>query len=324
MEAADRSDMTDFVPEPENALELTDPLDIKRLEARLRGTYRSGWSTLKNGAASSLRSAALQTQELLSNLGNIEKKNEPGAAAFITSLNYDLAILGPSLGTVLLAAAALESYLRLGLQVAMELSRPRNGRRGFSRTLLARLGEFDRANPEEKVRQLVSALRAGSIDGIDTAIGETRALFRYRNDCMHDAPTLIASLTRELKAQDRRAPHKDAGLDICGYPRLANNLRPVRLIHAMRAICAHDMVVGAIDGHTRGSKWNDAVRSIDAASRGFHTIAEMFSKSPPWSAIEEVAAAWEAEGERVATSSLADSAAFLQDLNRRQNVKRVK
>lgn len=314
--------MSDLLPDSSLQPDSSDPDHIARIIDYMAGTYNVGWGVLKSAAVSSIMLAVERTNRQLEALPRIAAKTKkPGEASLVILFNYGLYTLGPCLGALLLTAFSMESFVRLGYYVALEHRRTRAQRRkGFDDLMTANLARFEEKSFSDRVGLLAREL---SCDMLDRAgIKRCDDLVRYRNDCVHDSPILWLGPQTTQRIQGKKHP-RPANVDprIGPYERLSMANRPVRLKHVIHAVNAHD---GLISHFYRVglSGWIDDMRSYDLTI-GDGRLANATISTIPWSLVKHVSKQWEAEGERMANITLAESEDYLIDLKRRSALKPI-
>lgn len=306
-------------------LDPDDPAYYDRLEERLTGTYNTGWCTLKMAAASSIMLAAERTSKLLALWDRIRQKVADRAEAkFLVDFNYDIHALGPCLSSVLLTAFSLESFLRLSMHVALEIARTDSRRReGFDAVTVARLKSFEELSFEKKLNALAVQLKCPSLARHDQRQQTARDLIAYRNECVHETPSVTLGFGKFEKALTGR--ERQPGLiekKMAGYERLSLSNRPVRLKHVVKAVEAHDAIVRHFLAQLKGSRWHQEMRALDA-SLGDGTLATCLVSTIRWSTVRQLSRAWEDGPERDKPTAK-ENREFGLSIRRRTQLKEVR
>lgn len=269
----------DKLPDPRNAAY------TRAVVNWLAGTYSAGWGSLKQATMSGAIAAGHGTSTILGTWQRIrDKRTAPAEADFLMDLNYDSAIFGPSLGTVVLAAFAIESFVRLGYVVALEQRRSRQARaKGRDQILDTELAKFDGASTQT----LLSLLRKVAGYKYRKEIEDPlKVLFAYRNSVAHDSPVVMLRSGQPEPAYPRSRQPK--ALD--PFERLHESRRPVRVKQVIASIRAHDNFVShAIAAATRKG-WTSQVTALGSP---FLTISEAIPGHRWWSQLRAVSEAWE-------------------------------
>lgn len=306
-----------------DAMPSPDATDHSRaLQEWLAGSYQSSWSDLRFAAYSGALCALVGAQRVRDGIpGFIAKARSQGEATFVLSFNHRISVLGPALGTVTTAAFALESFLRLGYVVAVELvaERSRTQRAGgFDALLKKRLLAFDNLAASQRLEALLTVTRARKRGAPRRQVVD---LFQFRNEVAHDSPILH---TRHLGAQKppRNGRELRARQRIGPYELLKSTERAVRLCHVLFAIHAHDDFVQHVFGTARLKGWAAAVRAATIISGD--RIQDIAPNSDWYTALVSTADHWESEIEPRFPEDLRQILTLRDEMARRVRIKRLK
>ena len=293
-----------------------------RMAEWLAGSYQSSWPVLKSATYSSALTATVGTRRVLDLLPTIDAKATcPPEGGLVLSLNYLVSILGPSLGTVMLASFATESFVRLGYATALELASGRSHADrtvGFDAVQVARLTEFDTLDAPTRVRELFRAAKIPSERQVTRPIEE---LIKFRNDVAHDAPAIHTRAGDLIATPTRKSANRQKRLRIGAYESIANEQRPVRLKQVCAAIAAHDNLVAHCANRSTLTSWLEVTSGI-GPSLGL-LIREIAPKSNWYRDVERLAKAWERVAEPMFTATVEEELAFRDTVARRVKVKLV-
>lgn len=288
----------------------------------LEGTYRSNWHVLKLATYSTALTASVATQRTLEVVSRIRIRGTQNAeAGLLLNLNYGISMLGPSLGTVILASFAVESFVRLGYAVALERSASRKKierATGFRDDLAALLSEFDGLSASQRVRRMFIVAKIPRDGEIEKKLND---LIGFRNDVAHDSPALHTRHGDMLSMPSRgKVQKKKPRFGI--YESLAIEERPVRPKHVRAAIMAHDDLVRHALQKSALQQWSDTVRKINP---GWGMRIQEIGPGTKWfTHLRELSREWERTGERAFPVDLAETLDFRDRITRRINVKLVK
>jgi len=237
----------------------------------LAGTYAAAWDRLKEAVYSATVAAAHGVSTAYDTWERIRQRQaHPAELDFLTDMNHMSAVHGPALGAVISAAFAVESFLRLGYAVALDLPRPRNQRAGGLNELLRKqLEEFDSAKLRDRFGILRGVAAFTYSKSREAALLD---LIQYRNEIAHDSPVLHLSSGQRL-AVFRHRPRRGSVFE----PLVASH-RPVRLKHTIAAIRAHDDFV--LDA-TKSAQLSGWANEMDRLGGPYLCISEYL----PWLAM---------------------------------------
>ncbi len=258
----------------------------------LAGTYDTGWSVLKDATFSSAMAALRTTMDVYKLCDSIRaNETHPGIRSFLLDTNYLTSMLGPCLGSVALTAFSIESFVRLGFSLALELNarRPRSKRgAGLDEVMQARLAEFDGSNAIPRLKLMWTSARVPHQAAL---IDQLAHLAAFRNSLAHDLPGIIRQ-NLEVEVHNRNRGVAKRANAFGPYSALTVTERPVRLKHVIASIRAHDSLVSHSleNSHLKG--WRDAVSSVDVASRGA-LISRIAPGANWWSKLREMSKLWE-------------------------------
>lgn len=303
----------------------SDPQYESHVAEWLGGSYASGWSSLKMAFVGSAVSAAEKAAPVVRQMASALKGGANVAEAkFLSDCNYAFFLLGPCLSTVLFSSFALESFIRLGFQVALELERSDvDRRRGFDEKFNRASSAFDALRANERLDRLCEILdihRLGSGHPVRRAAEQ---LIRYRNDCAHDSPVLTLAPRIHRRSAAAHRSERPVRTEEGGYEKLTLSMQPVRFKHVVEAARAHDGVVGYLYGAMQGTDWLSEMRSLDQ-SLGDGTLASAMPVPLPWSMVERIARDWESLRDSLSAALTGDELRQLGlELRRKTRVKRA-
>ena len=155
-----------------------------------QGSYQSPWRFLVMSSRSNLIHSIDWTLKLFEQYRNdIENEIKPGEIYHTITTAYQRFLAGPLLGTIVLAAAAIENLFRLSIRSFFEgkMSEDTRGR-GTQNWLSNKMDQFDGLSVFKKRDYLYrSLLNRKCTKELEE---EFAFLFRFRNECFHSDPIL--------------------------------------------------------------------------------------------------------------------------------------
>jgi hypothetical protein len=216
-----------------------DPAYKDAVRQYLEGQYDSNWYFLIHAIRSNLLHAGKVTNKLINIYERVKTNDQRRAETLLViNMNYSLFLSGPLLGTILMACAALEVFLRMCMRAFWEQESPSKKRgRGVQDDLLKKIDEFDKLAANQKLKRAYKSLLEREVP---TEINEGfKSLMAFRNNCYHSDPVLIKSTGTH---EETRGRHKREVTYRSDYPFLWSGNRPLSFSHALQAIRLHDAI----------------------------------------------------------------------------------
>ena len=209
-----------------------------------QGSYQSPWRFLVMSSRSNLIHSIDWTLKLFEQYRNkIKNEIKPGEIYTTITTAYQRSLAGPLLGTIVLAAAAIENLFRLSIRSFFEgkMSKDTRGR-GTQNWLSKEMDQFDGLSVFKKRDYLYrSLLNRKCTKELEE---EFAFLFRFRNECFHSDPILrrFDGLDETTKKGKVGVVSYERGV-YPEYPLIWASNRPLSLTHSLRAIRVHDRIV---------------------------------------------------------------------------------
>lgn len=208
-------------------------------EQHSAGKYYSGWPSLCSATASMIRSSANETARLVEIYEGSRRKCESRAeVVFVMNMHYGMSLLGPLLSSIVLAAFAVESFVKL---TACALLRSKTSDLQQADKHLQQLSEL---NFPERLHETVQYAKLGELDA--DLEKQVNSLIFYRNQYAHDEPRLCGDVGRVYQFH-RKTRRSRSVMKRRSFLELGDANRPLTLADTVWAAKVHDQLVEAFE-----------------------------------------------------------------------------